>query len=395
MWSGSQECDATRTQTFNEYQAMVYRGAAESGDIFILLPSIKRPGSQFRLRLQAIEADRVENEGLARDNATLAGGVELDEYGAPTRYHILKQHPGDYFGKSREWQKIRAFGPRSGRRQVLHLYDKLRPGQTRGVPYLAPVIETLKQLGEYTDAELMAAVVAGMFTVFIETEDGTTNLDLTNTDTETGATASDDDIKLGNGAVVGLAQGEKINTADPGRPNAAFDPFVEAILRQVGSALEIPFELLIKHFSASYSASRASLLEAWRFFRRRRAWLVSSFCQPVYEEFITEQVALGYLDAPGFFDDPEIRHAYLGTNWRGLPQGHIQPLQEANAMKTRTEIGVTTLDQETAEYSGGDWEKNHKQSAKESKARKEAGLGEFANAVVEEPPTLEDLKDNS
>jgi len=381
MWANTAECDATRTQTFNEIQDTAFRGALESGDILSLLPSIERPDSPFRLRLQMIEADRLENENFQRDTATLAGGVEMDEFGAPTWYHILDRHPGDYFGKAKKWSKVRAFGARSGRRQVLHLYDKLRPGQTRGVPYLAPVIESLKQLGEYTDAELMAAVVSGMFTVFIKTEDGGSALDVTNTTDETGAAASDDDIKLGNGAVVGLAQGESIESANPGRPNSAFDPFVIAILRQVGAALEIPFELLLKHFSASYSASRASLLEAWRFFRRRRGWLVNSFCNPVRAEFIAEMVATGKLNAPGFFDDAIVRHAYLGCIWRGLPQGHIQPQQEAQAMKIRRELGVTTIDQETADYNGGDWEVNHTQSAKEYKARAEAGIPESNGAV--------------
>ena len=55
---------------------------------------------------------------------------------------------------------------------ALHLKDKTRPGQTRGVPYLAPVIELIKQLGRYTDAEVMAAVVSGMFTVFVHNETG-------------------------------------------------------------------------------------------------------------------------------------------------------------------------------------------------------------------------------
>lgn len=397
MWAGKKgECDATRTQTFADMQAMLFRGALESGDIFVLMHSVVRNGSPFRLRLNAIEADRVENKDFATESAEMAGGVEMDGYGAPEWYHILEHHPGDYYGKEKKWHRVKAFGLRSGRRQVLHLYDKLRPGQTRGVPYLAPVIESLKQIGEYTDAELMAAVVSGMFTVFIETENGDTALDITNTGDETGATASDDDIRLGNGAIVGLAEGEKVSSANPGRPNAAFDPFVMAILRQIGAALEIPFEVLIKHFSASYSASRAALLEAWRFYRRRRKWLVDNLCQPVYEEFITEQVAAGRLDAPGFLEDPFIRDAYLGTEWRGMPMGHIQPAQEANAMKTRTETGVTTLEQEIAEYNGGDWERTHKQSVREHKARKEDGLSGSAPALPEpdDQQSLDDMKDN-
>lgn len=104
--------------------------------------------------------------------------------------------------------------------------------------------------------------------------------------------------------MIGLAPGEKVSSVDPGRPNAAFDPFVMAILRQIGVALEIPFELLVKHFTASYSAARAALLEAWKFFYTQRKWLADNFCQPVYEAWLTEAVLSGRVSAPGFFDDP-------------------------------------------------------------------------------------------
>ena len=70
-----------------------------------------------------------------------------------------------------EWTARDAFSP-SGRRNVLHLYRKKRPGQTRGVPYLSGIIEIVKQLGEYTQAEVDAAVNAAFYTVFVTTPDG-------------------------------------------------------------------------------------------------------------------------------------------------------------------------------------------------------------------------------
>jgi hypothetical protein len=51
----------------------------------------------------------------------------------------------------------------------------------------------------------------------------------------------------------------RIDTANPGRPNAQFDPFVTAIVRQIGVALELPYEILIKHFTSTYSAARAAI----------------------------------------------------------------------------------------------------------------------------------------
>ena len=48
--------------------------------------------------------------------------------------------------------------------------DVERPAQRRGVPLLAPVLESMKQLSRYSDAELTAALVSSMFTVFITTK---------------------------------------------------------------------------------------------------------------------------------------------------------------------------------------------------------------------------------
>ena len=375
LWAESQECDAARTLTFAGVQNLVFRSALESGDVFILMPYIERSGSPYGLKLQAIEGDRVCNESNAPDGLEVSGGVKKDSYGAPLAYHIMDQHPGSILGlRKRSWTIVPAFGKASGRRNVLHLFWQLRPGQTRGVPYLAPVIEPLKQLDRYTEAELMAAVISGMFTVFIKSETGDGDLSPMSPSAEVGGKATDEDYKLASGAIVGLAPGEDIAVADPKRPNTAFDPFVLAILRQIGVSLELPFEVLVKHFTASYSAARAALLEAWKFFATRRYWLSVNFCQPVYEAWMDEAVSMGRISAPGFFDDPLVRKAYLGTEWVGPAKGMIDERAEVEAAQMRVDMGISTLAEETAALTGGDWEKKHVQSAKEFRARKEAGL---------------------
>lgn len=366
LWADSVECDATRTQDFYGQQELAFRSTLERGDVFCLLPYIERPGSPYGLKLNLIEADQVTNKDNARDTEALAGGVQLDEHGAPVAYHFLKSHPGGLTRKAKEWTVVQAFGERTGRRNVIHLFSRRRPGQHRGVPDLAPVIETLKQLDRYTEAEIMAAVMSGMFTVFVKTEGGQ-GLSPMSPTSETGGSTSDTDFKMASGAILGLAPTESVEFANPSRPNTAFDPFVMSVLRQVGVALELPFEVLIKHFTASYSASRAALLEAWRFFKGRRAWLARNFCQPIYEAVIDEAVARGRLIAPGYFEDELIRKAWLGSVWAGDAPGHIQPLQEANAMQVRIQAGVTTLSHESMEYNGGDFDVNYPQIVKERK----------------------------
>ena len=375
LWAESQECDIERTLNYYAIQDLIIRSTLENGDVFTLLPFVKRQTSPYGLKLQVIEADRICNKNNASDTATLAGGVEKEESGAPVAYHILDDHPGKLYGSTKgTWAVIPAFGSRTGRRNVIHSFKKLRPGQTRGVPYLAPVIESLKQLGNYTESELMATVVSSMFTVFVKSELGESDFAPMMPTSETGGSSSDEDMKLAMGAIVGLAPGEDITTANPGRPNTAFDPFVMAVLRQIGVGLELPFEILIKHFTASYSAARAAILEAWKFFISRRTWLSFNFCQVVYEAWMWEAVSLGRINAPGFLSDPIIRNAYLGSEWIGPAKGMINEGVEVTAADDRVNMGISTLSEETAQLTGGDWEKKHRQRIKENRMRVEAGL---------------------
>jgi lambda family phage portal protein len=171
-----------------------------------------------------------------------------------------------------------------------------------------------------------------------------------------------------------LNAGEQANAVNPGRPNTAFEGFVEAVCKQVGTALEIPYELLMKRFDASYSAARASLLEAWKMFKARREWLVHSLCQPAYEEWLTEAVLKGRVSAPGFFDDPVIKAAYCRAEWHGPSQGQIDPLKEVSAAIRRVENGFSNRAKEAQELTGTDFDSNMRLLRREQEQLRGAGL---------------------
>lgn len=395
LWADSPECDAERTLSFYDMQALGWRTVLESGDAFVTMPFIERSGSPYGLKLQLFEADRVSNPNWSTDTDTLAGGIERDQHGAPVRYHFSDRHPGSwvYRAKGVSWRSIDAFGAQTGRRNVLHLYSKLRPGQSRGIPDLAPIIELMKQLDRYTDAEIDAAVVSAMLTVFIKSESGETSLAPMQPTSEVGGKGSDDDFRLASGAILSLASDESVDTVNPGRPNQAFDGFVLAILRQVGVQLELPFELLVKHFTASYSAAQAALLEAWRFFMARREWLVRHLCRPVREAWMVEAVARGRIVAPGFLSgDPIIRRAYLGAEWIGPPKGTIDEVKSVTAARMRIEEEISTRQDEAAAM-GKDWDRLHPQRAKEERQRREDETNMqvvTAQAATMNPPETDD-----
>jgi len=366
IWAGSVECDVGREMTFADIQRLSLRSALESGDCLVLPAMFERPGSPYEFKLQVIEADRISNPGGKPDTLTLTAGVTKDNNGAPTGYWINPEHPGSRVGRrsrlgdpNRGWRRVDAFGSRTGRRLALHLYEKLRPGQTRGVPVLAPVVEMLRNLGTYTDAEVEAAVNAAFYTVFVKSDPmyGDGDLAPVAPSDEVGGATTDEDYKVASAMMIELGEGQSIETPTPGRPNSGFHPFVLAVIEQIGAALEVPAELLIQRFSSSFSASQAAMLEAWRATVARRAWFVRQFCAPVFETWLTEAVALGRIDAPGFLDgDPLVRAAWLNHAWIGPPRSHIRPDISVNASKALIDARLSTHTRESMDLTGQDWD---------------------------------------
>lgn len=378
VWADSPDFDSTRHQDFYGMQSLAFRSTLTEGDC---LAAFVRPAAAravIPMAVQLIPSARICNPDNAPDKQGLVQGVEMTAQGAPVAYHVASRNPRHRYGNRNAvtWSRLPAFGSRTGRRTVLHLMDRKRIGATRGVPFLAAVIEPLKQLERYTDAELMAAVVSGMFSVFIKTEGATSIMP----SAQAGAAAPQQlggmqSITGENGLMVELAPGEDITSANPGRPNAQFDPFVTAIIRQIGMQLEIPYEFLVKHYQESYSAARAAMNDAWRFFRTRRDWMATYFCQPVYEAWLEYAVSVGLVNAPGFFASPYTRRAWSSAAWVGDGPGSLDPLKEAKAARERVELTISTLSQESILHDGGDWTAKQRQRAREEALRIDSGLG--------------------
>jgi lambda family phage portal protein len=371
------QCDWEATNDFYGLQSLSLLSAMLSGDVMGLTPQQERSVGIASLKVQLIEADRISNPDDSVDTPSLVDGIVLQN-GVPVACWIRNTHPGDQLTAVNlpKWTRYEMFGGETGRRRVLHVWnDKERPGQVRGAPYLAPILEPLVQLQRYGSAELMAAVVSAMFTVFIEKGNEQFDADgnpipafgeVSQTDT-----AAAPQIALGNGAIVDLAPGEKANTANPTRPNVNFDPFFVSVVKQIGAALELPLDELMLHYQSSYSAARAAMLQAWRFYTMRRWWLVQQFCQPVYGLWMDEEVASGRLNLPGYAD-PMKRRAYARALWIGPSRGAMDEEKEAKAAKMRIEIGVSNEAIETASMTGEDWATVHAQRVREIEAKRKS-----------------------
>lgn len=383
LWAKSVMCDWSRQITFWEMQELAFRSMLMSGDVLGIFGMKPNPRTPYTMVIRLVEADRLstpESTGESEAENTASGGrivdgVEVNRDGEVIRYHIATYHPlADETPEEITWEAIDAFGKDTGMPNVLHVMTVERPEQHRGIPFVSGMIEQVKQLDRYMDSELAASLVAAMLTVFI-TNDGTQDdsFDSINDSIPEEEKVTDDSmrIELGSGNVYELPPGKHVDHVGVNRAPTAFESFVSQVVTMIGSSMEIPYEVLMHRYNSNYTAARGAMLDFWKTVRRYRQRFIDRFNQPVYEQFLAEAVALGRIEAPGFFDDPAVRDAWCGCQWIGTSQGHVQPVQEANAAVIRMENGISTGEQEAMEYNGGSYFDNLKQRGREKAYMKE------------------------
>ena len=336
LWANKPTCDADRIDNFYMLQQLAFTGFLLNGDSWAVLQNKKTPGVPYDLRVRIIEADRICSPAFMdilsptdineHHVEKIVQGVETDADGMVIAYWVCDRHPlasTSVTGlTASHWTRVEAYGKKTGRQNVLCLMQRERAGQLRGVPLLAP------------------------------------------------------------GAFIDLNPGEEVQFADPKHPTTGFEAFMNAIVKQMAAALEIPSEVLYKQFSTSYSAARGALNEFWRTTGMHRDWFADSFCQPVYEAWFREAVCKGRIKAPGFLTNPAVAAAYMNCNWNGPARTNLNPKDEAEAAQMRVNSGFSTAAQETAQMTGGSYEANMRQRKAEAALKRE--VDEIAGAQVQQ-----------
>lgn len=334
-YMASRDPDAERVATGYEQQEIVLRGKLVSGDVLAIrvMPEAQI-GRRHQMAWKLIEGDRVvspanhtEGERLPNGGAVVVHGVELDAYGAAVAYNVLKKAlPPMGARQSGDTVRIPAWGDRSGLPSALLILQKKRPEQARGVPVLGPVMETLKQISDLTEAELFAAVMTAMLAIVYkspgagalpEADYGTGPI-VESEGAPAGVGETRSDYRLESGTVLEIDSEDEVEIKSPGRPNPAFDPFFMALARQLGAATETPASVLMLEFNSSYTASKAELETYYQTTRRDQGALASQWCDPHYEAWLFEQVAKNrYPQITGFFSDPLRRELWSDVRHRG------------------------------------------------------------------------------
>lgn len=383
-------CDAQRNLTVPQMMHLGFRHKIIDGDALAILhwlpERIGEGKARYATTVQMIDPDRLSNPQLNFDQNIMRGGVEVDGFGAAVAYHIRRAHQGDYFNAaaSMTWDRIDR-ETSWGRPIVVHDYDHDRAGQHRGgAGIFAPVLQRLKMLVKYDNAELDASIINAIFAAYIESPYDPAMVesalgdadDLGAYQSERAAFHDERRIKLGGARMPILFPGEKINAVMAARPNSNFKDFESAVLRNFASGTGLSAQQVSNDWSdVNYSSARGAAAEAWKTLSRRRNNFAIGFGQQIVCAFAEESMEVDDLPLPrGAPAFSEYRAAYARTKWMGPGRGIIDPVKERQGAILGMDAALSTLEDEAAEMGGVDWRETVAQRAIEVARFKELGL---------------------
>lgn len=394
LWADSTDPSADRRRNFWQQQRAVVEAVARDGEMLAVtrykvgFDRINPVALQFYDPRQIKNPDSKQLRAVQARGNRVQHGIELTADGEMAAIFLA-----DADGIA---VRVPTRGPKSKRQFVNYAATPLFEGQYRGVSMLAPVIHELSRITDYSTAELAAAVLNASIAGAAYAPPGQTTgrpmSGVTRRDDEVASTGAADSADTGTSShevrtldgpgwyFDNLRGGVELKSYDTKRPNVNFGAFVDKVMELVGAAIGEPAEVLKMSFNQNYSASRASLLLFWNTVQRWRSDLTAWFNQPVYEQWLAEEVAAGNIEAPGF-NSVLGRRAWTRANWVGIGLPSIDPLKEANAAAIRVGEGFSTRDREAGNINQTDFDDNVATLKRENQALAEA-LSFVASSTV-------------
>jgi len=352
IWSRNRRSDYSEITDFQDLQQQAYLGRLIQGEIF----SIQRYEEEFTVQL--VEAHRTAFIGSV-------GGFADIEKEQGIKYTVKGQERQFTFDDVLHIDAKTA----DGRQQVIHYFKQERPGQMRGIPRLTPAFKDLKDLDQYTEYEIKAAIIAASLTAFVKSEKadplGTGPLAEEATEQDPNY-EPDKDYALKPGAIFALDPGEDIVAINPARPSTSFKIFYDTVVRNLGASMGVPFNILIKQFDTSYTAARAAVLEFWKTVMVDRNHFSRRFCQPNFEQWLRFQVIKGRIKIQGYLDNQELRDRVNNSStWIGNAMPQMDEGRAVKAANERIAGGLSTREIETSLRDNGDFFSNADKLGKE------------------------------
>lgn len=387
----NREADARGITDFYGLQTQDVWSMLVKGE-FVNLPLMLRdPSRRYSLAIQIVDPVRLRTPAVFTSDPNVRDGIRLGEAGEAVGYFLANPENG-LIVPDLNLTQFEELPPRRGHRPVcMHKFVPKEPEQTRGVPIFAPVMKLFRDKSDYLDFELVAAIVAANFPVWIEKNAPYDANTLPGVRVGIPATADEERTyyrELRPGQIHYGNSGEKPHFPSASRPSGNLPAFLETVLRAIGAGGGgMPYEITAKDFSkTNYSSARAALEEAWRVFGFTQDWLIKVFCQPVYEMVFEEAWLRGYIKLPkGAPDFYAAKAAWTAAAWTVPERTSLDPVKEMVAHIMGKQNNVAT-DADFCAKRGKDYEDIYQQRHRERKLAKKLELPEVNDPTVKKTP---------
>lgn len=328
-WAETKKCDYDQHHNIYGLQKLAMMAIARDGEVIIRRRRVK---GDVPIKLQVQEADVIDSgrNFVLQNGGRIVQGVEFDADNQRVAYWLFDTHPNDNLTYTPS-RRIPAD-------DVIHVFEKFRPGQVRGIPWLAATIIRLKDFDEYEDAEIIRQKIASCFTVFVEDanpEAAETNEDGLSID------------RIEPGIIEMLPPGKTVTFAQP-PTTANYEGFSKNVLRGSAAGIGISYEALTGDLSnVNFSSGRMGWIEMQR---NIEDWqynmLVPMLCDSIWEWFVMAGMIKGSLPMS----------LSTAITWTPPRREMIDPSKEIAAQINAVRGGLISL-QEVHRQNGYDSEK--------------------------------------
>lgn len=248
-------------------------------------------------------------------NRVVIDGIEFAANGKPVAIHYCRNPFSPLVSSKKGWERI-YFTDKEGLPNVIQLRLPDRPEYPRGLPILAPLIETLYSLYAYSQAQIQMGILQSCQALVVKTNTNKSlnpfaplsekdmSAPLIKPETKTDDAQKEFQITPPNnrdipglvntanyvvpGQTIHLNPDESLECVTPTGPSNSLIEYYDLVLEQCGAALGIPKPLLNGVFDASFSASKASIAQ-WEYtISKYRKAFVEQLLKPMYRVFLKE-----------------------------------------------------------------------------------------------------------
>lgn len=272
-------------------------------------------GLELPFQVQLMEVDHLDLTKREHGKNQVIDGIEIGPTGRIEAYHLYRRHPGD----ATWWSMQRFESERVPASEIIHVRRFDRPGQLRGVPWMAPVMLPLGDLSDYQEAEIVKQKIAGLLVGVVKT-----------------ANPKDDEnyeplTELMPGSIGAIGHEDDVIFNDP--PSVSgFRDFMSVNARHIAVALGVTYEALTGDLSGvNFSSGRMGRMEMDRNIETwQQQIIVAQFCRGI-ETWLMEAVNIVGRDLPEF-----------SLTWTAPRRALIDPSKEIPAAIKEIESGLTS-----------------------------------------------------